>query len=365
MVNKICVVSNLFLLVLFLSTCQNSRNNPISKYPSSHQVKDDSIRPVRITDPAPHDTDDPAIWINEDNLSKSLIIGTDKDSLGGLYVYDLEGHIIQDKIVNGLSRPNNVDVEYDFDLNGKLTDIAIVTERFTNKIRIFSLPDLKPLDQGGIFVFDNETERSPMGIAIYKRPTDNVFFAIVGRKKGPTDGYLWQYQLKCSAGGSIVADLVRKFGRWSGKEEIESIAVDDKLGYVYYSDERHGIRKYYADPSMGNAELALFGITGFAGDQEGVSIYEQTDSTGYILVSDQQASRFHVFPREGDSNNPHNHELITTVLLAVEESDGSDVTHQSFDNRFPGGLFVAMSDDKTFHYYSWADMIGDGIEIKK
>ena len=350
------------IVVIFLhGPCQHKAETS----GASLETNNDTIQPVIITEPVAHDTDDPAIWINRSNLSESLVIGTDKDSLGALYVYDLDGKILQDKIVKGLSRPNNVDVEYDFDLNGKLTDIAIVTERFRNRIRIFSLPDFKPLDNGGISVFEGEKERSPMGIAIYRRAADRSFFAIVGRKTGPSESYLWQYQLQGSEDGNVVGALVRKFGRWSGKEEIESIAVDDELGYVYYSDERHGIRKYYADPEKGNAELALFGITGFAGDQEGISIYEQTDSTGYILVSDQQASRFHIFSREGDSGNPHDHKLLTTVQLAMRESDGSEVTRQTFDNRFPGGLFVAMSHDRTFHYYSWDSMIADWTDITR
>ena len=33
-----------------------------------------------------------------------------------------------------------------------------------------------------------------------------------------------------------------------------------------------------------------------------------------------------------------------------------------FDGRFPSGLFVAMSDDQTFHYYSWDDFAGDDLK---
>jgi len=358
-INKLSLI--IFLVFIsFLIACQQKEKSVGSEILTSVKSTNDTIQPLLVTEPVEHDTDDPALWINKNNLSKSLVIGTDKDSLGALYVYDLDGKIIKDKVVRGLSRPNNVDVEYGFNLNGQQIDLAIVTERFTNKIRIFSLPDMKPIDGGGIPVFENETFRDPMGVAIYKRPSDNAFFAIVGRKEGPTaDGYLWQYQLKATLKGNVIAELVRKFGAWSGKEEIESIAVDDKLGYVYYSDETFGIRKYFADPEKGNKELALFGTTGFKEDHEGISIYEETDSTGYILVSDQQASKFHIFAREGDKRNPHHHQLIKTVQLAVKESDGSEITSQTFHNKYPGGLFVAMSDDKTFHFYSWKDVFGD------
>lgn len=205
-----------------------------------------------------------------------------------------------------------------------------------------------------------------MGIALYKRPADGAIFAIVGRKEGPTDGsYLWQYKLLDDGSGAVQATLVRKFGAWSGEKEIEAIAVDDELGYVYYSDEGVGVHKYYADPDHENAdqELALFGAEGFAEDHEGISIYKINDGTGYILVSDQQANRFQIFAREGEPNDPHNHQLVKIVNVSTNESDGSDVTNAALNDTFPQGLFVAMSDNKTFQYYSWADIAGDDLII--
>ena len=90
-----------------------------------------------------------------------------------------------------------------------------------------------------------------MGIALYTDPKGNIY-AITGRKTGPKGGtYLWQYLLSDSGKGFVEAKLVRKFGNYSGKKEIESIAVDNENGYVYYSDEQFGVRKYYADPAKG------------------------------------------------------------------------------------------------------------------
>ncbi|KKX52337.1 hypothetical protein L950_0200135 [Sphingobacterium sp. IITKGP-BTPF85] len=109
----------------------------------------------------------------------------------------------------------------------------------------------------------------------------------MGRKNGPKDGYLWQYLLEDNGSGAVKATFVRKFGSFSGKKEIEAIAVDNELGYIYYSDEQVGVKQYYADPAKGNEQLALFATEGFKEDHEGISIYKLTDSTGYILVSDQ------------------------------------------------------------------------------
>ncbi|MDZ7262337.1 MAG: phytase [candidate division KSB1 bacterium] len=326
----------------------------------------DAIKPLVVTEAIAHDTDDPAIWLHPTDRAKSLIIGTDKDADGALYVFDLAGKIIEEKTIRNLQRPNNVDVEYGLILNGIPTDIAVTTERLTNKLRVFNLPDMQPVDNGGIEVFENQAQRAPMGIALYKRPIDGIIFAIVSRKEGPTDGsYLWQYRLEDDGTGKVKGTKVREFGIWSGIKEIEAVAVDDALGYVYYSDENVGIRKYYADPDTeeANKELALFGIEGFTEDREGISIYQVNDGTGYILVSDQSANEFHIYKREGEPDNPHNHQLVKVVKISTNNSDGSEVTNAALNDTFPVGLFVAMSDDKTFQFYSWADIAGDDLGI--
>jgi len=317
------------------------------------------VTPLYVTDPVIHDTDDPAIWINSSDPSKSLIVGTDKDSVGALYVFDLKGKVIDSLVRRDIQRPNNVDIGYGLSLGGDTVDFAVTGERLTSRLRFFSLPDMTEINAGGIEIFQGETGpeyRDLMGVAVYKSPKSGKTYVIAGRKNGPTDGtYLWQYEVM-GKDGQISLELVRKFGQYSGKNEIEAIAVDAELGYVYYSDEGVGIRKYYAEPDMGNEELALFGTEGFAEDHEGISIYKLDPTTGYILVSDQQAALFRVFPREGSQDNPHQHTLITAIPVSTVESDGSEVTSVALGPDFPKGLFVAMSDDKTFQIYRWEDL---------
>uniref|UniRef100_UPI0040474011 phytase n=1 Tax=Mariniflexile sp. TaxID=1979402 RepID=UPI0040474011 len=213
----------------------------ISACGSKPTISENAIKPKIITQAVKHDTDDPAIWVNEKDPSKSLILGTDKNEDGALYVFDLKGNIIEDKTVRGLKRPNNVDIE-EFEMGDEEFSIAVVTERLTNKLRIFRLPEMTPIDNGGIEVFVGEEQRDPMGISLYKNADDNVY-AFVGRKSGPKDGYIWQYLLKGDDKGNIVAEKVRAFGKYSGIKEVEAIVVDDDLGYVYYSDEGVGVRK--------------------------------------------------------------------------------------------------------------------------
>lgn len=319
-----------------------------------------ALKPKVVTEPTRMDTDDPAIWINPADPAKSLIVGTDKDTDGALYVYDLEGRIVNR--VGNLKRPNNVDIAYGLMLGGKPTDIAVTTEREAQRLRVFRLPDMQPLDAGDLVVFGGDKTRAPMGIALYRRPSDGACFAFVGGKSGPAEGYIGQYRLEDNGHGQVAMKLVRQFGRYSGRKEIEAIAVDAELGYVYYSDETCGVRKYRADPEHPEAgrELALFATTGFAGDHEGISIYKHADGTGWILVSDQQANRFQVFRREGEKGQPHVHRALKPVDVSAIESDGSEVTSTPLGPRFPHGLFVAMSNGRVFHYYDWDDIAAAG-----
>src|SRR5690606_10369127 len=105
--------------------------------------------------------------------------------------------------VTDLKRPNNVDVAYGLRIGDTRADIAVLTEREAKQIRIFRLPDLEAIDGGGIPMFEGEEgedETAPMGIALYTRPADSAIFAIVGRKSGPQEGYLWQYRLDGTTG---------------------------------------------------------------------------------------------------------------------------------------------------------------------
>ncbi|MCJ7552371.1 MAG: phytase, partial [Ignavibacteriaceae bacterium] len=152
----------------------------------------------------------------------------------------------------------------------------------------------------------------------------------------------------------------------------------DQLGYVYYSDEQYGVRKYLADPDAPDAdkELGIIFTQDYTEDNEGISIYCIDDKTGYILISDQSANRFRIYPREGTPADidiedpedsvparPHLHKLLKIVDVSTNQSDGSDVTSVALGKKFPNGLFVAMSDNRTFQLFDWADIAGKDLVI--
>lgn len=325
----------LFILGMVLWTMACNR----SKLPA--------IPPNIITEYTLNDTDDPAIWVHPEDPSKSIVFGTDKETNGAIYAFDLSGKIIEAKTIRGIERPNNVDIEYGFRLNDSTqTDILVFTEREKQQIRMFAVPEMKPLDGGGFPVFTDEEVRGnrlPMGISLYKSPKDGTVYAIVGRKTGPENGYLYQYELRGNRTG-IQANLVRKFGSFSGQKEIEAIAVDDEEGFIYYSDEGVCIKKYYAEPSMGDKEISCFGGEHFLEDIEGIAIATYPNGEGYLIVSDQQLGQFNVFSRKDNV-------FVKAMNLTTHETDGCEVVTIPLNSTFSHGLFVAMNDQKNFYFY--------------
>jgi 3-phytase len=320
-----------------------------------------------------NDPDDPAIWVHPTDPSRSLILGTMKVAApaGAIVAFGMDGQIRQ--VISGIDRPNNIDVEYGLQLGGRRIDVAVATERLARQLRIFSInpADGRLIDRGGVRVLEGQDGEAgaPMGLALYRRARDGAVFAIVSPKEGPRQGYLWQYQLIDAGGGRPGARFVRRFGNFSAttvreENEIEAVAVDDALGYVYYSDEADGIHKWHADPDHpdANRELAHFARDGFRGDREGIAIYVLPDGTGYIVGTDQldEDSEYHVYPREGAPGNPHDHSREIAVLRGgADATDGIEISSSPLGPGLPSGAFVAMnSDPRNFLVFRWQDLAG-------
>jgi 3-phytase len=207
-------------------------------------------------------------------------------------VFGLDGRTRQ--VVKNLDRPNNVDVEYGLTLGGRRYDIAVCTERLKHRLRVFAIsPDGNcPTWHRTACRFSRA--KPATGANRWASPYTNAprtarFFAIVGRKSGPPKGYLHVYRLHAGKNGTLAADFVKAFGAYSGKKEIESICVDDALGYVYYSDERVCVRKYPANPNSPffGQELGTFGRENRVGDHEGIALYSKPDRIRLHRFHDQ------------------------------------------------------------------------------
>jgi 3-phytase len=355
-----------------MAACREASPPPSASASPSVAGAKAGVAPALATDPVAHDPDDPAIWRHPTDPARSLILGTDKFAgTGALYVFGLDGKVRQ--TIGPLDRPNNVDIEYAVRLGPRTVDLAVVTERRQHRLRLFAIPEdgepLTDLAPKGLPVLEGMSGAGsePMGVALYKRPRDGAVFVIVTPKLGAATDYLWQYRLDVGGGAAPRLTRVRRFGAFSGKGpepgepgEIEAVVVDDELGFVYYSDERFGVRKWAADPDdpAARTELATFGLEGYQGDREGLAIYPTGPGRGFIISSDQVdgATRVLLYPREGGPLAPHQHALIATIVTQSDETDGLEAMAAPLPG-FPHGLLVMMnSGAKNFLLYRWHEV---------
>ncbi|MDZ7289281.1 MAG: phytase [candidate division KSB1 bacterium] len=314
-----------------------------------------SVTPKVSTSAVKDDADDPAIWIHPTDPAKSVVIGTDKGTSGGLYVWDLNGKQLQ---YVPLGRPNNVDVRYGMKVGGQRMDIAVTNLRSTKEMKVFKIDPsngtlIDITTSGGIPTPELD---DPYGICLYQRQSDGAMFAIQSTQTGATSN-LHQWRLEDDGKGRVKGTYVRTFGNNSIKDYVEGLVADDELGYVYASDEPNAVRKYYADPDRGNNDQIVAFATGdgISGDREGLAIYKCAGGTGYLLVSSQGNTTVKVYRREGEVGNPHKHTLVTTIKTnGSSNTDGLDVTNRPTSEKFPKGFLVTHnSSGNQFNLYPW------------
>ncbi|GAQ00045.1 phytase [Leptolyngbya sp. NIES-2104] len=307
------------------------------------------------------DADDPAIYVNAIDAGKSLVVTAVKN--GGLRVYDLGGALVQ-SINPGNIRYNNVDLQYNFELGGVKTDIAIATDRNNDKLAIFKinpnatngqyLEDITDSSIGTLFQSEpfappySPDERSAYGIAVYRSPVSNNSFVFVNRRE---TGDVAQYKLIDRGNGTIGIDRVRNFTVPAPADvdpQLEGMVVDQETGFLYIGQENVGIWKYEAEPNGANTGILIDTVKELGGanltdDVEGLTIYYGKNGTGYLLSSSQGDNTFAVYTRDGFNQFLERFAVGANGSIdSVQESDGADVINLPLGANFPFGLFVTQ-----------------------
>ncbi|MGG6267242.1 phytase [Leptolyngbya sp. AN03gr2] len=307
------------------------------------------------------DADDPAIYVNAIDAAKSLVVTSVKN--GGLRVYDLGGSLVQ-SINPGDIRYNNVDLQYNFELGGVHTDIAIATDRNNDKLAIFKinpnatngqyLEDITDSNIGTLFQSEpfappySSDERSAYGIALYRSPVSSDSFVFVNRRE---TGDVAQYKLIDRGNGTIGIDRVRNFtvpAPADTDSQLEGMVVDQETGFLYIGQENVGIWKYEAEPNGGDSGILIDRVKELGGanltdDVEGLTIYYGKNGTGYLLSSSQGDNTFAVYTRDGFNQFLGRFAVGSNGSIdSVQESDGADVINLPLGANFPFGLFVTQ-----------------------
>jgi len=331
------------------------------------------------------DADDVAFWIHPTDNTKSLIIGTQKEA--GYSIYDTKGKTLLDANPGNI-RFNNVDVMYDFNLSGRLVDIALFTDRMTNQFAIYTIQENAPYivdvtDYTSPQLFSAETvgDDTAYGEGVYKSPITGKFYAFATQ-----NGYWNAAQFELVAKGDKIGwNKVRDITLEADDEDkyAEGFVIDQEYGKAYVAQEGVGIYTFDAEPN-GNPTLKLTqedflneeGENGLVEDLEGMTIYYKNDGTGYLFVSSQGNNTYGVFDRTkvGVKNTYLKSFAIvddTNGIDGTSETDSIDVTNIALGSEFPNGAFIAQDgmdttanpdDTETnFKWVKWED-IATGLD---
>ena len=361
------------------------------------------------------DADDPAIWVHAQNREKSIVAGTLKN--GGLAVFDLNGTTIQRiDYANEDARQNNVDVLYDVELGGATRDLAVVTERGLDHLRVFEIDSAgsdasEPLREVTVpdppHLFTGDTEIAAYGLAAWKGRDGRAYVAISQRH--------WTtvvlVRLVAGAGNSVGFERVdslalpssfrlRHGERWTpcteeGGEDpqVEGMVADARRGFLFAAQEDVGIwripvggarfarpklidrvrefgQEYTREFDEEEEEFVCeidessrsFGSDYLAADAEGLTIYPLRGAgRGYLLASSQGSSTFVVYDL-ASLRKLRTFAIEDGATDAVESSDGAMVMGLPL-GAFAQGLLVTHDGDEepgddatNFKFTRWDDV---------
>ncbi|WP_217361339.1 phytase [Aeromicrobium stalagmiti] len=346
------------------------------------------------------DADDPAIWVNRHDRSRSVVIGTAKNA--GLNVYDLKGRVIQTVAAPAApgaddesGRFNNVDIVHGFRLGGRTVDLAVTSDRGRDQLRSYVIDPrtgrLSDVTAAAIpFAFSADQEQVNEQATVYGMTTftdrrgDSY---VVGTRRHSTDVGLFKL---VATKGRVTYERVDTLAfpdtfrlpngsTWSPCEDpgegpqLEGVVVDEASGTLYAAQEDVGLWRV----SLGRGEFAgkprsiertqEFGAPaaydeaaeecvatgpnpGFGGriaaDTEGLTIYETGHRTGTLLLSSQGDDTFYTYDRI--TNRPLKHFTVVdgARVDGSQDCDGADTVSTPLPG-YPNGLLVVQDGDNT------------------
>ncbi|MEW2386799.1 phytase [Streptomyces venezuelae] len=347
------------------------------------------------------DADDPAIWRNSADPTRSLVIATAKE--GGLRAYDLDARPVQSVAAppaegddDAPGRFNNVDLVRGLKLSSGAADLAVTSDRGHDRLRFYRidrdrsggpLSDVTDPAAPPVFSADQaeiNEQRTAYGLATWQDKASGRSYALVSRRERTSVALL---ELLPARGGKVTyrklrtLDLPSSFRlpngtSWSPCNEpgelpqVEGMVVDAANGTLYAGQEDVGIWRMRADLT-GRPELVdkvrEYGVPGvydeeteecepgadpgyggkrITADVEGLTLVNEDDGDGYLLASSQGDNTFAAYDRELSDHNEYEGGFRVTpaggALDGSEECDGAAALNEPLGPKYPHGLLVVQ-----------------------
>jgi 3-phytase len=331
------------LVVLSNSACSEREKD------SPHEPADAAfdVAARAETTPSEGDPDDTAIWVDPEDPSKSLIVGTDKS--GGITLYELDGTLRQD-LRDGVM--NNVDLRNGVDLGGDwgIGTLIATSNRTDDTIDLYTLdPNMRMLVRLAAVPSDIG---EPYGLCSYRSPVDGRVYVLIDDKLGAVA----QYELL--PGPTLMHRRTVMLGG-----QLEGCVADDELARLYVGEEDLGIWRLDAEPDADDEAILIHDLmdSHLTADVEGLTIYYAADGAGYLIASSQGSSTYVIFERGGENAYLTSFRIVEGSVDAAVESDGIEVTNLALGPMWPNGLFIAHDDHnegftRNFKLVDWGDL---------
>ena len=276
--------------------------------------------PVGSVDDA---ADDPAIWVHEANAINSRILGTDKQA--GLYVYNLDGAVVQFLPVGRL---NNVDLRQDAKIGDRVGDFAAASNRTDDTIALFSIAEDGAVELMGSF---SSILPEPYGLCV--GAPEGVFTVFVAHKTGDLVAYRVDRP-----------DSARVRARLKFASQLEGCAFDEPTSTLFIGEENRGVWRAplgetaFSDPTLLD-EIGRDG--GLVADVEGLAI-RRADQGDYLIASSQGDNSFVIYALETGAPLTKFRIAADGAIGGVEETDGIDVVSLPMGPAFPEGFLIVQ-----------------------
>ncbi|GAA2802270.1 phytase [Saccharopolyspora taberi] len=353
------------------------------------------------------DADDPAIWRHPAAPADSVVVGTLKN--GGLTVFDLRGRELQRIPAPAAPAPeaepgrfNNVDIVQGVRIGDQVADLAVVTDRGRDRLRIYRI-DPRGAKAGAEVLADVTTDSAPLlfsaneaevdqqhtgyGLALLPDPAGGAPLVAVSRRSETTVGL---FRLTADETGKIsyervsAVDLPGEFTvdgkQWTPCEEpgvrpqVEGM-VFDPAGALYAGQEDVGIwriplrdngfgepvlaerTREYGQPASYDEQTEECQATGPASPEAGKHLSADVEG---LTIAASGTRRSLVVSSQGD-NTFAGYEITSSGLAhqggaqvtdsrtidGVQECDGAAVVTAPFGPDYPHGLLVVQDGDNT------------------
>ncbi|MDQ3947145.1 MAG: phytase, partial [Actinomycetota bacterium] len=293
--------------------------------------------------------DDPAIWVDPTDPTRSVIIGADHGAGSkSLVVYDLSGARIH---TLPLSSANNVDLRSGFSLGG--ASVPIVGLAGSGDVSFYKLDPatrrLENVTPGG----DKIPLGNAHGMCLYHSRVSGNFYAFVVDRYGTVD----QYELSDDGNGKVAMQKVRSIwteprGTVGGdpNDALEGCVADEVGKSLFVGEQDWAIWRYGAEPTDPTGVTDRVKVDSdvsegghFTRDVEGLALVNTPGGAGYLLASSQGDYTYNVYRSTAPYDFIRKVKVVGSATSdGCERTDGIDAVAANLGPAFPRGIFVCQ-----------------------